>query len=332
HLDLGQGVLYPRGGMFTLVEALERIAREEGVVLRTGADVTAIEVAAVDRSLRHPRRRGRATGVRLADGEVIGADVVLADTDRHHTETQLLDPRYSDLPQDSWEQRGPGISALLVLAGVRGALPELAHHSLFFTSDWPANFEAILGSGRSTPPGRLRVPQVASLYVSRPSATDPGVAPAGHENLFMLVPFPADPALGRDRAEVEAHADRYLDQVGRWAGIDDLRGRVVTRRVIAPADFADGMSAWRGTALGLEHTLRQSAMFRPGGVSTRVPKLLHVGAGAAPGVGIPMVLISAELAVKRLLGERSAHPLPAPLRPGFLAASLAHGLWSEVAR
>lgn len=332
HLDLGQGVLYPRGGLYTLVEALEQIAREEGVTVRTGADVTGIEVRPATRSRRHPRRRGQATGVRLANGELVEADLVLADTDRHHTETALLAPAYADLPEESWTHRGPGISALLVMAGVRGPLPELAHHSLFFSRDWPANFEAILGAGRSTPPDGLRVPEVASLYVSRPSATDPGLAPDGHETLFVLVPFPADPAVGLERAEVEAHADRYLDQIGSWAGIADLRGRVVTRRVVAPADFARDMSAWRGTALGLEHTLRQSAMFRPGGASAKVPNLLHVGAGATPGVGIPMVIISAELAVKRLLGERSAHPLPAPLRPGFLGSALPRGLWDEAAR
>ena len=82
------------------------------------------------------------------------------------------------------------------MAGVRGELPELAHHSLFFTRDWPTNFEDILGSGRSTPPDGLRVPEVASMYVSRTTASDPTAAPPGHENLFVLVPFPADPSLG----------------------------------------------------------------------------------------------------------------------------------------
>jgi phytoene desaturase len=331
HLDLGQGVRYPRGGMYRLVEALVQAARAEGVQVRTGANVSGIVVQPVGRSARRPRQRGRAVGVRLADGELVPAEIVVAGTDRHHTETVLLDPRYAELPEPYWQRHGPGISALLVMAGVRGPLPELAHHSLFFTADWPANFEAILGEGASTPAGRLRVPQVGSLYVSRPSATDPDLAPPGHETLFVLVPFPADPGIGVDRTEVETQADRYLDQIGAWAGIDGLRSRVVTRRVVAPADLAAELSAWRGTALGMEHTLRQSAMLRPGGASARVPNLLHVGAGTAPGVGIPMVAISAELAVKRLLGERSTHPLPTPLRPGFLGSALPGGLWSEVA-
>ncbi|WP_456845785.1 phytoene desaturase family protein [Cellulomonas sp. P5_C6] len=326
HLDLVDGVRFPRGGMYTVIEALERLARKEGVEIRTGADVASIEVVEASPSLRHPRRSGAARGVRLADGTLVPADVVVSAADRQHTESALLGP-HRDLPDEWWDRRGPGISALLVMAGVRGELPELAHHSLFFTRDWPANFEDILGTGRSTPPDGLRVPEVASMYVSRTTASDPTAAPAGHENLFVLVPFPADPSLAGD--DLERHADRYLDQVGAWAGIPGLRDRVVTRRVVGPADFARDFSAWRGSALGMEHTLRQSAMFRPGDVSARVPNVLHAGGGTIPGVGLPMCLISAELVVKRMLGETSSHPLPAPLRPGFLAAARPRGVWGE---
>lgn len=326
HLDLVDGVRFPRGGMYTVIEALERLARKEGVEIRTGADVASIEVVDASPSLRHPRRSGAARGVRLADGTLVPADVVVSAADRQHTESALLG-RHRDLPDEWWDRRGPGISALLVMAGVRGELPELAHHSLFFTRDWPANFEDILGTGRSTPPDGLRVPEVASMYVSRTTASDPTAAPAGHENLFVLVPFPADPSLAGD--DLERHADRYLDQVGAWAGIPGLRDRVVTRRVVGPADFARDFSAWRGSALGMEHTLRQSAMFRPGDVSARVPNVLHAGGGTIPGVGLPMCLISAELVVKRMLGETSSHPLPAPLRPGFLAAARPRGVWGE---
>ncbi|MCB7135198.1 phytoene desaturase family protein [Cellulosimicrobium marinum] len=323
HLDLVDGVRYPRGGMYTVIEAMARLARAEGVDVRTGCEVAAIDVEP------GARRRGRATGVRLASGETVAADVVVSAADLHHTETRLLDARWSTRPESWWETRSPGISALLVLAGVRGELPELAHHSLFFTRDWPRNFDAILGTDTASTVAGLRVPEPASLYVSRTSATDTAAsgrpaAPPGHENLFVLVPFPADPALGADapsRRALDGLADRYLAQVGDWAGIDDLPGRVVTRRVLGPAHFATELSAWRGGALGMEHTLRQSALWRPGVASPRVDGLYHAGGGTIPGVGLPMCLISAELVAKRLLGETSARPLPEPLRPGYLAAS-----------
>lgn len=332
HLDLVDGVQYPRGGMYTVIQAIEKLARAHGVDIRTGAEVVGVEVDDAARSLRHPRRTGVARGVRLASGEVVPADVVVSGADLFHTETALLAPEHRTLPEPWWDDRTPGISALLVMAGVRGELPELAHHSLFFTRDWPGNFDAILGPGRASRAEDLRVPDVASLYVSRTTATDPDAAPPGHENLFVLVPFPADPAIGAGpagAAELDSYADRYLDQVGRWAGVPGLRDRVVTRKVVGPADFARDFSAWRGTALGMEHTLAQSAMFRPADRSAKVPNLLHVGGGTVPGVGLPMCLISAELVAKRLLGETSPSPLPTPLRRGFLDAARARGAWAE---
>ncbi|RMI12935.1 phytoene desaturase family protein [Cellulomonas triticagri] len=332
HLDLVDGVYYPRGGMYTVIEAIERLAVAQGVRIRTGADVAEVLVDDAPRSIRHPRRTGHARGVRLASGEVVPADVVVSGADLFHTETALLAPEHRTHPEPWWQDKGPGISALLIMAGVRGSLPELAHHSLFFTRDWPGNFDAILGPGRATPAEDLRVPDVASLYVSRTTATDDDAAPDGHENLFVLVPFPADPSIGAGdagQAELDSYADRYLDQVARWAGIPDLRERVVTRRVVGPADFARDFSSWRGSALGMEHTLAQSAMFRPADRSPRVPNLLHVGGNTVPGVGLPMCLIGAELVAKRLLGETSPHPLPTPLRRGYLDAARSRGAWTE---
>jgi phytoene dehydrogenase-like protein len=105
---------------------------------------------------------------------------------------------------------------------------------------------------------------------------------------------------------VEATVDRAIDQVAAWAGVPDLRDRIRVRQTVGPADFADRYHSWRGGALGLEHTLRQSALFRPSNVSTTVDGLLYAGASTVPGVGLPMCLISAELVLKRLAGDRSA--------------------------
>lgn len=344
HLDLVDGVHYPDGGLYALVQGLADAASGEGATIRLGADVVEILVEDGDgagpgsrRGLtgtRGPGARGRCRGVRLADGEVVDADVVVSAADLHHTETALLAPAWQTRPESWWRDRDPGVSALLVYAGVRGELPELAHHSLFFTRDWPANFTAVLGPGRrrGTPPEALTVPTPASLYLSKPSATDPTVAPPGHENLMLLVPFPADPGIGADDGALDRLADEYLGQVARWAGIPDLLDRVVVRRVFGPADFRERFSSWRGSALGMEHTLAQSAMFRPAGASRRVANLLYAGGGTAPGVGLPMCVISAELVAKRLLGETGTRPLPAPLPPGYLAARLAAARATSVAR
>ena len=104
-------------------------------------------------------------------------------------------------------------------------------------------------------------------------------------------------------------ADAAIDQVAGWAGIPDLRDRIIVRHTLGPEDFATRYHSWRGGALGLEHTLRQSAFFRPGNTSGKVDGLLYAGASTVPGVGLPMCLISAELVLKRLTGDRSVLPV-----------------------
>jgi phytoene desaturase len=194
------------------------------------------------------------------------------------------------------------------MLGVEGRLPELAHHTLFFTSDWAQNFGDIFGKD-------ARVPDPASIYVCKPSETDPTVAPEGCENLFVLVPVPADTSIGgggddgQGSETVERTADRAIDQVASWAGVPDLRERIRVRHTVGPEDFARSYNSWRGGALGLEHTLRQSAFFRPGNVSGKIDGLFYAGATTVPGVGLPMCLISAELVLKRLTGDRSALPV-----------------------
>ncbi len=196
--------------------------------------------------------------------------------------------------------------------GLKGEVPELLHHSLFFTQDWDDNFGRIFSK---TP----TVPNPASLYVCKPSATDPNVAPKGDTNIFVLVPMPADVSLGRGGIdgdgdpEVEAIADRAIEQISTWSGVSDFAERIVVRRTVGPADFKSHLSAWMGSALGPAHTLAQSALFRSGNVSKKVDGLYYAGSSTIPGIGLPMCLISAEVMLKRLRGDTSVSPLPEPL-------------------
>ncbi|MCT9820430.1 phytoene desaturase family protein [Microbacterium sp. W1N] len=288
HLDLDDGVQYPQGGFTQVIAAVERLARARGVRIRTGAEVTAILTEG-----------GRATGVRLAGGETVAADRVVSTADLHHTETALLPPALQSRPEKSWRKRTPSPGALLILLGIDGELPALTHHTLLFARDWKANFGAIFGR-------RPRIPDPASLYVCRPSATDASVAPAGAENLFVLVPVPADPSIGRGGVDgsgdpaVEAAADRAIAQIAAWTGTPDLAERIRVRRTIAPGDFEADFHAWRGNALGLAHTLAQSGPFRPRTFSRKVRGLSYAGQTVLPGIGLPMCLISAELVRDRI--------------------------------
>ncbi|MDO7883083.1 phytoene desaturase family protein [Antiquaquibacter soli] len=307
HLDLQDGVLYPLGGFTRVIESIADLARAEGVSILTDAEVTRIVVD-----------DGAATGVEYTDGagasQRLDADLVVSAADLHHTETQLLAPEQQTYPQEYWDSRTPGPSALLLYLGVEGELPQLEHHTLLFTREWEKGFSAIFGPEPS-------IPEPASLYICKPSGVDPDVAPEGSENLFVLVPIPAEPALGRGDAdghgdaELEAVADRVIAQIADWTGIPDLAERITVRRTVGPGNFEQELHAWRGTALGPAHTLKQSAFFRAGNVSKKVRGLYYAGGSSIPGIGLPMCLISAEILVKRLRGDTSTGPLPEPLAP-----------------
>jgi 1-hydroxy-2-isopentenylcarotenoid 3,4-desaturase len=304
-LDLADGVYYPRGGFGTLVEALVRLARGAGARLHAATTAVGVEV---DRGART-----RVSGVRVVDGagqaRLLGADVVIGAADLHHVETALVPADLRTYDEAWWATRDPGPGAVLACLGVQGALPQLAHHTLFFTHDWRRNFDDIFRAP-------TRVPDPASAYVCRPSATDATVAPPDHENLFILVPVPADPGLGRGGIagagdpHVEKVADAAIAQIAAKIGVPDLAERIVVRRTVGPADFAVGLNAWSGGALGPAHVLKQSAFFRAGNASRKVDGLLYAGAGTIPGIGLPMCLISAELVLKRLRGDTSTTPLP----------------------
>lgn len=303
-LDLDEGVQYPLGGFWHLIERLRALAIENGADIVTEAEVTRIHTQSDGRNLS-------VSGVTWRDAAGVEhlqhADLVVSAADLHHTETELLAPEARSYPAKWWTRQQSGPGAVLVLLGVSGELPELEHHSLFFTDDWDQNFDDIFG-------GDPAVPDPASIYVCKPSATDVNVAPNGSENLFILIPVPADITIGSGGtdgggdAQVEEAADRAIDQIAAWAGIAGLRERIVSRQTIGPADFARDYSSWRGGMLGPSHILRQSAMFRAQNVSRRVTGLFYAGATTAPGVGVPMCLISAELVLKHIRGDRTAGP------------------------
>ncbi|MCQ1945687.1 phytoene desaturase family protein [Arthrobacter sp. zg-Y1116] len=318
-LDLADGVLYPMGGFHRIVSVISDLARAEGSRVITGAEVTRIRTSAQDNPTggraRFPRGKPRAVGVEYRDagGSLVSldADLVVSAADLHHTETTLLPPALQTYPEEYWEHRVPGPGGLLLHLGVEGKLPQLEHHTLLFTRDWEANFEKIFGQETS-------VPDPASLYVCRPSATDPDAAPEGHENLFVLVPVPSDPSLGAGGIDgagdprIEKMADAVIEQLSSWAGIPDLAERIIIRRTVGPQDFVADLNSWRGTLLGPAHILKQSAFFRGTNASRKVEGLLYAGGSTLPGIGLPMCLISAELVLKRLRGETGTEALPEP--------------------
>lgn len=304
HVDMNQGVFYPQGGMHTIFQAIARLAEQAGVEIHTSSPVSKIL-----------SKNGKAAGVLVGQSE-IHADVVVATADLQHVETKLLDREHQTYPQSWWDKKVPGPSALLMYLGVKGELPQLDHHTLLYTENWKNNFAEVFHKAD----GKRKVPSPASLYICTPSKTDRSVAPEGHENVFVLVPTAADPSIGKGGIngsgdeKLEAEADRVIDQIAQWCEIPDLKERIVVRRTVGPQDFVDEFNAWSGTALGMAHTLWQSAFFRPKNKSKKLANLYYAGHNTLPGIGLPMCLIGAELVYKHLTADRSTGPIAGELK------------------
>ena len=286
-LDFKEGVFYPAKGMYSIIELMVSIGTKLGVTYHTDAQISSIV-----------HKDGRATGV-IIDGKVVSADIVISNADMHHTETKLLDESARSYHDSFWKKKESGISALLLYIGVKGSLPQLEHHNLLFVDSWKENFTDIYDS--------KKIPKSASVYVSRTTATDPGTAPKGHENIFVLVPLPT--GVNVTPAVKEKLTKRFIAQLSTSIDAPDLQDRIVTLESFGPRDFKDKFYAWEGTALGMSHLLKQSAMWRIPNTSKKLKNLYYVGASTVPGIGLPMCLISAELVYKRVLGIKKGGPI-----------------------
>lgn len=288
HMDFNQGVFYPQGGFYELIKALANVAEKNGAKLRTSSPVAEILV-----------EKGAVRGVRLEGGEVIDADLVISNADMEHTESRLLGPRDRTFTERYWKKRVMAPSAFIMYLGVSEKMPSLIHHNLLFSEDWRRNFAEIYDDPR--------LPDEPSLYVCAPSVTDPSVAPEGKENLFVLVPIASGLEIRED--EKERYADRVLALMEEEMGLDGLRQKIEYKRIYTVENFAADYNAYRGSALGLAHTLMQTAIFRPKNFSKKVKDLYYVGAGTNPGIGTQICLISAELAYKRVHNIKPPGPL-----------------------
>ena len=279
-LDFKEGVFYPRGTMYAVVEQLVALGETFGVTYHYNSPTKRIVVS-----------NGTASGIELEAGPKIEADVIISNADLHFTETQLLNTENQTYPEKYWTKQEASPSALLLFLGIKGKVPEFEHHTLLFVEDWKANFDAIYNT--KTPPEK------ASLYISKTSHTDASTAPAGHENIFVLVPLPAGITLTTQQTkELTTH---YLDQIKTTTGVD-LASRIVSQTSFGPDDFKTKYHSWQSSMLGPSHKLSQSAFFRTPNKSKKVANLYYVGSGTVPGIGVPMCLISAELIYKRLAG------------------------------
>jgi phytoene desaturase len=279
YMDTVSGVLFPRGGMRALPDALAAAATDAGVQFHYGAIVTGLECAA-----------GRVAVVHTDRDQRIGCDAVVLTSELPQTYELLgREPRRIGALR-------PAPSAVVVHIGSPrppSANRPLAHHNIVFGAAWDQTFTDIIRDGRL-----MRDP---SLLVTRPTASDPSLAPTDHDLFYVLAPAPNLSRGVADWSQIgNAYADQLLDVVAARL-VPSLRDGAEVLHVVNPADWArQGMIA--GTPFALAHTFAQTGPFRPGNTVRGIDNAVLAGSSTVPGVGVPTALISGRLAADRITG------------------------------
>lgn len=270
YIEFAEGGWYVRGGMYTLGNALKCLAEDLGVTIHTNTAVTEILTEG-----------GHTQGVRLACGEVVRAPQVVVNADPRYTYQKLLGG------QEKIARRlarlDPSCSGFVLLLGVSGDYPMLAHHNIFFSQDYEREFAAIFQKGVLAPD--------PTIYLCITTRSDSTHAPLGHLNLFVLVNTPALNNRFSWAREATGYRDLIITKLERM-GLDNLREHIVYEQMITPLDIEQRYNATRGAIYGLASNHAFTAFFRPPLRAPGVAGLYFVGGGTHPGGGIPLVLLS----------------------------------------
>lgn len=282
HADFNLGVWYPFGGFSVIVQAMTQLAKELGVTIKTNTSVKKIQL----------NRSGLAEKVITDKGE-IPADIVLANADYSYVETKLLEKKSQTYPLTYWQKKTIAPSGFILFLGLNKKIKNLTHHNLFLANDWVKHFDEIFK--------KPDWPKDPSYYVCVPSKTDSSIAPKDYENIFVLVPI----ASGiKDTLKIrEEFTNKILTHLE--ALIDEkIKDHIVVKRIFSINDFKNDYNSFQGTALGLSHTLFQTAIFRPKNKSSKIKNLYYTGQYTLPGTGVPMVIISSEIVTKKIIKEQ----------------------------
>jgi phytoene desaturase len=288
HMQTAEGVWYPEGGTRAVPTALTQLASELGVQLETDIEVDRIEL-----------RGGRARAVRLADGRTLPAAAVVSNMDAVRTYRDLIgDQAHSSMHRKAFE---PACSGVVLYLGLNKAYEHLAHHNFVFSANPETEFNWIYHRGEPAPD--------PSAYLAAPARTDPAVAPAGGEALYVLVHTPylrAHHDWRKDGALYRQYRTTILDKLKRTAGLHDIEQRIVTESALTPQDIHDRYHVLNGAIYGLASHGKFLGAFKPGNRRDDVPGLYLAGGAAHPGPGMPMVLMSGWIAANSLDQDQPA--------------------------
>ena len=281
YMDTVAGVYFPRGGMRALPDAMAAAASDAGVEFVYGATVSDLEFAG-----------SRVTAVRTAEGHRVPADAVVLTTELPDTYRMI-----GRAPRRVLRHRAAP-SAVVAHVGCAAVDPDVGHHTILFGEAWKQTFRDIIDDGRA-----MGDP---SLLVTRPTAGDPSLAPAGRDLLYVLAPAP-NTEVGT--VDWDAAAPGYVDQMlsavrARMPGVAE---DAEVLHVVTPTDWGrQGMAA--GSPFALAHTFAQTGPFRPANTVRGIDNVVLAGSSTVPGVGVPTAILSGRLAADRITGVVAPRP------------------------
>jgi phytoene desaturase len=279
HMQASGGVWYPMGGTRAVPEALMKLATKLGVDLRPGVEIAKVEVA-----------EGRVCGVTDTQGHHTPLNAVVSNMDSVRTYAELV-PEPVQAAFAKQNRYEAACSGVVLYLGLNKRYEHLAHHNFIFSRDAKEEFTAIYDRAEPAPD--------PTCYVAAPSSTEPGVAPAGGEALYVLVHTPA--LQGHDwKTLYQAYRQVILDKLKTTGGMPDLESRIVTEACLTPQDIHERYKVLNGAIYGLASHGLFTGAFKPGNRSKLLPGLYLAGGAAHPGPGMPMVMMSGWIAADAL--------------------------------
>lgn len=271
YADFGIGTFHPKGGMYQVILAMEQLAKDLGVIIKTEAPIDKIIVS-----------NGNATGI-ISKGETFVSDIVLSGADYHHSET-LLDKKYRQYSEAYWEKKIFAPSSLLFYVGFDKKLINVNHHTLFFDVDFDIHAKDIYD--------RPKWPENPLFYASFPSMTDTNSAPEGKEAGIFLIPLA--PGLEDTPDLRERYFEKIITRLENLTS-QPVKNNIIFKESFCVNDFVEDYNSYKGNAYGMANTLMQTAFLRPKLKSKKVDNLYFTGQLTVPGPGVPPSLISGKL-------------------------------------
>ncbi|MCB0278612.1 MAG: phytoene desaturase [Calditrichaeota bacterium] len=284
YLEKSAGVWYARGGMYSLVQAFEKLFIDLGGKIQCNSEIKSIEI-----------NGNKTIGVRTVD-QFHPADIVISNAHFGHTQLDLIDPakrrKWTDKRVKSLDY---SMSCFLIYMGVKKQYPQLQHHTLVLSKRYKELIRDIFD--------RKVLADDFSIYLHVPSKTDDTMAPPGCESIYALIPVPNLNAAIDWSSQAERFKNKIIDFLERDFGLEGLRANLKVCETFTPEDFRTERNNYLGSAWGPEPKLTQSAAFRPSNKSEDIENFYISGAGTHPGAGLPGVLLGAEATVKEIIAD-----------------------------